>query len=186
MTSVFRTAAFVVITSGWCGVCFAQQRLPTDVELRASYCIRVVKWNIDFINQHVGELDTQLSSLGGGDSVVVKRPNGSTATERQKREELLDQIRVSRHTLADLQNTLSRLKLYLGPRLGYLEPTGIVNASQRADADLQQYVNEASECSNRCEQKKEPFSTCVVSCVNSDESLSTRMRACSNPAWLPF
>ena len=52
--------------------------------------------------------------------------------------------------LNKIQSDINKMKLYLLPRMLYINDTGLVIASQTAQADVSKAANESKECITSC------------------------------------
>jgi hypothetical protein len=150
----------------------AQESLPTDVELHSAYCIPVLRWQIQFSRQVVDQADA------GEKSAQTPELRQQAATVKGN---LLKFV-------ADLESSLNRLQLYLFPRMQHRDPFALLAASKRAEADLKEFQQRTDRCPSECgldgvpknEQQQACFETCT------DKDLTSRIRACATPTWLPF
>lgn len=135
--------------------------VPTDIDLRTAYCARVVA--------------TQLAGL---QQMMAGEPESSPAYAFVQK------------TLRDQADVLSRLQSYLLPKLSGLDPEPLIAAALRADTDLEQAGQTGSVCSRKCAghlengRPSQRWSACVDEC--SAGPLTTRLRSCRTPDWLPF
>jgi hypothetical protein len=158
----------------------AQNPLPTDTELRAAYCVRVLQ--IDVTNLH--SLSTQLADMAAHIQDVPPdlRQQAFQTLQESKRD--LSQKIVER------ESALNRVQLFILPRMNYLDATALLAAIRRAESDRQESDAVSSKCSRQCTEPKagkttaDGIASCLRSCMGSD--LQSRLEACRNPAWLPF
>jgi len=155
----------------------AQDSIPTDSELRSAYCVPVLQWQIRESRSRLAE------------SIEAEKKAVTPAF----RQFLVSTIKDFQQDIAENESALKRLQSYLLPRLQHLDPTALMLASNRGDADRQQLQATITRCLDQCgisltqptpmdDEQKE----CNKSCLNSDTELVTRLRACRNPSWLPF
>jgi hypothetical protein len=116
------------------------QELPSVVDLRAAYCIPIVK-------HHISVLRPFLTDPALGED---KRSAFSKLT--------------TKHT-----ELLRRLQLYLLPRLSHLEPLGVTTAMKRGGEDLNKLEKYEETCNAKCEPllKKRPaalWGSCTKQC----------------------
>jgi len=162
-------------------------RLPTDTELRAAYCIPIIRQDLNLISRLVRDNETRIAQLGGGLSDRLqgewadkKRAEAAANAERiAMLREANDQL--ARHK-ANRETTFNRLRLYLVPKLQELEIGKIAAAHARGDADIRSADNGVA-CLTACTQRDRPAS-CVDRCT--DRDLQARMDACRSPNWLPL
>lgn len=158
----------------------AQRPLPTDTELRAAYCVRVLQSDV----ANLKSLSTQIDD---------------TATRIQEvppdlRQQVLQTLQESKRDLpqkiAERESALNRVQLFILPRMKYLDATALLAATRRADSDLQESAAVGGKCLRQCAEPKagEPAAdrsaSCLRSCMGAD--LQSRLEACRSPTWLPF
>ncbi|MPW24110.1 hypothetical protein GCT13_47660 [Paraburkholderia sp. CNPSo 3157] len=114
---------------------FAQQP-PSDVDLRAAYCIPIV-------NQQVAVYQHALSSPG--------QPLPPQLEETIK------------NMAADAQDRADRLKRYLLPRMADLDATALLAASEQGKQDLQRGKQDVIQCMTFCQHDANP-AACMSSC----------------------
>ena len=140
------------------------QRLPTDVELKAAYCVKVVQNAVE----------------------VGKRASAETATSPSAKA-FTDQL------LKDSQDRLARLQSYLEPRMSSLEPVSMTAAMKRGESDAANYEQEYWKIADQCDcpslvgpsGELSPLAAkCLDECV-SQNPLVERIQACRNLNWLP-
>lgn len=148
------------------------ERLPTDMELRASYCIPVVRFDADIYSKiiHILVEDSQ------------RDPNPKDLTLAQEREKLLADVR---RYLDETRSALRRLQLYMIPRLVELDPTSLVIATARAKEDLELIQKIVPVCEERCIKNFD--SECLDECSKQlIPDIRQRFESCRNLSWLPF
>jgi hypothetical protein len=99
----------VVITSLLFAAAWAQAQpltLPTDTDLKTAYCLKITQSQYDYLNARIGG-----------------EPQNSPAYPGVQK--------MLREAYADV----NRLRSYLLPRMQSLEPTGLIAAARRAEAD---------------------------------------------------
>jgi hypothetical protein len=139
-----------------------QWQLPTDVDLKSAYCLRIKQTQGVFINELAG-----------------KEPRKSAAYDMVQK--------MTRDHNADVH----RLQSYLLPRMSSLEPTGLLAATNRADADMGDMATVAKTCAPNCRQHAEPvvnmekYRACLDSCRN-EYPAAARVDSCKVVNWLPF
>jgi hypothetical protein len=131
--------------------------LPSEIDLRAAYCIPIVQHIISVFRSVGHELDPP---------------------ENKK---LVDEV------LDGLRADLRRLQLYLLPRLTHLTPLGVVVARRRAQEDLAQLDDYGKTCSAKCDhlRYKSSWSSCNTKCQAANP-LNPRLQTCSDLGWLPY
>ena len=128
-------------------------QLPTPADLKAAYCVKVYRAGIDFFSS--------VLNMGG--------PSAPEAF-KSKMQEMIDRENAG----------LRRIKLYLLPRLQFLDPTSIAAAMASADADLAEANKVAEQC--KCELED---AACRDRCAQHSES-SGRLQSCQDLSFLPF
>ena len=145
------------------------QQAPTDTDLRAAYCARILQFDIRLYQSVVGELQGNIVKFG------PVRDQGDA--------KLLDDIKAllndAQRTLRESRSGLDRINAYLMPKLSYLDPTALLAAAKRADVDLAD--SQDAPCSQAC--SKDP--KCIErECVQQD--IVARFKPCRAITWLPF
>lgn len=156
-----------VISILFAGSATAEQ-LPTDVDLRAAYCVPILKGQIAALN----------AALGSGADLRGIGP------------ELID---ANRQYSRDRSDALARLQAYLLPRLGQLEIYPLVSAMKRGEIDSANGVWSSMDgCANTCgirtatgEAARQTAITCFEACTREDPQMK-RTLLCIKPDWLPF
>jgi hypothetical protein len=137
------------------------QELPSEVDLRAAYCVPIVKYWIN-----------------------VFKP---MATDPVMQEAGLHQDIVE--ILTKYNEKLRRLRLYLLPRFEHLESLGMTAALKRGQEDLEKLEQYSTTCKAKCSPiaRKSASSeeVCMKKC-HAENPLKPRLDACSDLRWLPF
>ncbi len=159
---------------------YGQRPLPTDIELRASYCVRVLQSDI-----------ANLNSLGAKIDDTAARIHEVPPDLRQQ---ILHTLQESKRDLpqkiAERESALNRVQLFILPRIKYLDATALLAATRRAESDLRESAAVGGRCLRQCAEPKageteaERSGSCLRSCMGGD--LQSRLEACRNPTWLPF
>lgn len=159
---------------------FAQRPLPTDTELRAAYCVRVLQSDI-----------ANLHSLRAGIDDSAARINEVPPDLRQQVLRTLEESkRDLPQKLSERETALNRVQLFILPRMRYLDSTALLAATRRADSDLQESAAVGSKCVRECSEPTrgdgadDRSASCLRTCMGGD--LQSRLEACRNPTWLPF
>lgn len=171
--TILRILAVAIFTLIPCRVVIAE-RLPTDTELRATYCIPIVVFDADFYRNTVQHLDGLLKSE---EQRILKDPALSRKFQNAKAE--------MQQGLVDSQSALRRLQLYVLPRMVNLDSTSLLIATKRAKEDVDMIRNKASACVEQC-IKSTDSSQCISACVNLGPDITQRLESCRNLSWLPF
>jgi len=95
--------------------------LPSQIDLKASYCLTVVQKQIGMVNED-----------------IPKFRNYPTIYPQ-----LVDGLK-------KLNENLRRLQLYLVPRMSYLDPIGLLAARKRAEEDFEQISRDSDRCLKSC------------------------------------
>ena len=96
-------------------------------------------------------------------------------------------VKANINNFADgVQNDINRIASYLVPK-SYLDPSGLLTASARADVDLVAARNQNAVCSQRCgtADASPKWLACARSCSEEQPALA-RINACYTVNWLPF
>lgn len=143
------------------------QRLPTDTELQAAYCIAIV-------DNHIHLFEAAVK-----DTITGQYSNSSNKAELRK---------LAEQGLAEANDRKNRIVAYLIPKANQIDVAGIAAARQRGDADVA-YGNTQLVyiCSEKCKDLKDTASAmaCYQECAKQDER-NKRMSRCSQIDWLPF
>jgi hypothetical protein len=137
-------------------------QLPTDVDLKSAYCLRVKQNQAGYIN-----------------GIANNEPRDSPAFEMVQK--------MARDHAADV----NRLQSYLVPRITSLDPTGLIAATNRADADFKENVASGEACTPKCRQYTTPvldsgkWSACFEGCA-AEYPAHVRVNGCKVVNWLPF
>lgn len=135
---------------------------PTDVELKAAYCIPVLQANIKMVAEFS-------EKLVGSTNDVDRRVLGQLAESRTK-----------------LDDDLKRVRAYVLPKLAgsnggeYL--TGFSAATQRGNADVEASKAAVTRCGAACPQID---LQCVQACLARNPA-NLRVQVCHAIDWLPF
>ena len=174
----------ITLTAALWMACFLgtaiSQVLPSDVDLRAAYCMEVLNLEIQAIEEIRQTTPRFLSELSG--------PNYQALTPAER-----DQLRnILTQNLADApreqsnrQQTLQRIRLYIVPRISYLDSSSLLAAMTSAKADKTNYANKVQETATTCHPRCQSDTACLARCAGVVE-ITSRFEACRNPTWLPF
>lgn len=166
------TPALFVPAALFAGVVQAQSpRVPTDVELRAAYCVPVVRSRLQTLTDYEAGIEQMLSAaLSRTDLAPEQRAKieGSRRDYRRLRE--------------DEDVNLRRLQAYVMPRVSKVDKSALMIAIKRGEADVQTLAARGTECEKSC--LGDATTTCVDRCIGED--LSARLRPCWSITWLPF
>jgi hypothetical protein len=137
------------------------EQLPSEVDLRAAYCIPIVKhW------------------------ISVLRP---LATDPDLKESGVQQV-IAEIT-AEHTEQLRRLQLYLLPRITHLESLGVTTALKRGEEDRDKLEQYRMTCKTKCKPPANKLAPSEGECIrkcNAENPLKPRLDACSDLRWLPF
>jgi hypothetical protein len=131
--------------------------LPSEIDLRASYCIPIVQHFISHVKSDIPD---------------EKDPK----TQAAKKE-----------VLTETQVDLRRLQLYLFPRIPHLEKAGVAAAMMRAEEDWAKSGEHGKACSAKCAhlRRADSWLSCHKPCTDNNP-FHPRMKACFELSWLPF
>ena len=147
-----RIAIAIALWYGISTAAIAQLQPPTDLDLKASYCLRLIQDTLSDLKDYVPGKDESLDNL-----------------------------------VRDARDRADRLRSYLFPRVPYLDATGLLAASQRADVDRGKYLQIVSACTGGdCAANETPTQCAVrkMACVKGDAV--ERVYSCAKLTWLPF
>ena len=135
----------------------AAGELPSEVDLRAAYCLLVLQ---DVIGQFQSlEKDIE--------DAADKAANAAM--------------------LSSSRANLRRLQLYLVPRMEHLDLIGLAVAKKRGQEDVVKVSQLFDTCQAQCSPprtKPSEWRSCLDKCH--DNPLLTRIQGCSKLSWLPF
>lgn len=154
-----RSALAVAITLATLAGDVAAQQPPTDVELRASFCIGVMQGTAAMARGI-------LSGLKPGDP-----PNDSATA-----------------MLATSEDNLRRLQSYVVPKMTYLDPAALLLAHKRGQTDVASVETATTTCVNRCTPllpNHARVDACIAKC-RAETPLFSRLDGCRDLNWLPF
>ena len=140
-----------------------QVQLPDDVEQKASYCLAVLKLQYSEIEA----IEAKVTHATDPDAKQVLE----TAAIKLKK---------------PIDDNIDRIQSFLLPRTQYLEPTAILSAYNRGEADVrrQREESQARKCADKC--KNTGFSEqCIGECMEADE-LNRRIFQCRDLSFLPY
>lgn len=188
-----RCATIAVILTAWfsCPLAAnAQQRLPTDVELKAAYCIGVASYLHKEIKrgyQDGLELEqrriAELAPFGTTERLIQDVQAGDPSYWERSRTE--DKRRVD-----DTYSRLQRLNSYLQPRLKHLDSEPVNAAIQQANRDLVRKMADNNACSASCPTSDDParldgLFACLDKCER-ERGTPQPFKNCKSTEWLPF
>jgi GTPase SAR1 family protein len=175
--SILRFILFSISMASPFEFAMAGDRLPTDIELHAVYCIPMVNSEIAIIRTVISTVETELQAEVRTPNLSLKNPSLF-----RKLKELLPKWR---QELSDTESALRRLRLYIAPRMYDLDPTSLLTASLRAEEDLDLIRKKADVCAVECSKNDAP-SNCVNTCADLGPEFRQRLEACRKPSWLPY
>jgi len=134
----------------------AGQQLPNnEVDFTAAYCISVTQTRIFRMN------------------AMISRFNDNTSDwDKRTIAEVLERAN------ADLR----RLRLYLMPRIPYLDASRVLAAMKSGEADMDQFLHDADTCENTCPYQMSP---CMQKCLGTSDA-AVRISVCNDLSFLPF
>jgi hypothetical protein len=180
----------VALLLGSCGAYGQTLALPpTPTDLHAAYCVESLKEHLQFEEQALNSIN----------ALIAARPMPPASAASSAGDQELTQTRTM--TLQEISNSnasLQRIELYLNPRVGYLDPTGLMAAMVAAKNDVSRISATVRACSRQCpirgtttEEAAQLLQKCVHDCVEKAmpdaDSLSSKLKSCRAPSsWLPF
>jgi hypothetical protein len=169
------TAQFLTLAICLCSADAIAQRLPTDTELRAAYCTRIIRNEVNVLRDML---------------------------QRNSLQEARDKFQ---SVLRDREIALNRLNSYFMPLVGHVQELGLYAAIGRANADIEASAQAASRWVNCVEQftAQVPLNVAgiplqlpgicgtVADCESqcgapTPPDLASRFEGCRKPDWLPF
>lgn len=147
-------------------------QLPTDVELKASYCVAVLK-NFNSFD------DDQLQLWEG----ALK-----TETREAIKAQLIELITELKLQKSEDGDNLNRLQSFITPKLAYLESSALTAAYHRGEVDLatQSKSGVVGQCKEKCKDQSESSNlSCFKSCMEEDPP-THRIWQCRHLDFLPY
>jgi hypothetical protein len=135
-----------------------QDRLPTQVDLKAAYCARVVQGQLALTEKTLR--DVRLHSHSPDTQTLDKLLNETRSGEKKRPR---------------------RLQLYLTARRPYLDAAHLPSATKSADDDWNRGLAYVESRWKKC---SDDFS-CSAKCVGSEYAETPRLRACVDTSFLP-
>ena len=150
-------------------------RVPTAIEFRAAYCVRIMQWSVRERSSNQKMLEQELQARRQGGSLPARNAGLSDET-------LQEMLQRTQKEAAKEQAILEKLQNYLGPRQPGLEPESLRAAKQRAEADIQEIADLNSKCGFQCVHGPD-FEACLAEkCGGKD--LLRRFTGCRDKSWL--
>lgn len=180
-------AATIALTLAFPSESVAQRRLPTDNELRAAYCARIVRHEADDL-KHDLELVTRAIS-----EAEERAKSGQTQSDNNSLN--LDSLRSMRDQfqpiLRERENTFNRLNSYVMPLAGHVEITGLQAAISRGNLDYEasrRALNSRGICLRDCiAGGSTAFEGCQSKCgPGTPPDLEAKFARCRKADWLPY
>jgi hypothetical protein len=150
------------------------ERLPSAIEFRTAYCIPMIKWSLQQLDDQQGMLEIELVARRRGDlpAYYAGVSDGSLRASLES-----SQKQSARERLA-----LHRLQRYLEPLIPGLDPAALRAAAQRAAADTRQLAELTGKCRVKCVPERDYQACLMRQCDGKD--LWQRFAGCRNPNWL--
>lgn len=156
----------------------AQLPIPTDTELRAAYCVKVIQSDIKGFNDLRAWYPSVIDSAKKDESLPADLRQETLAMLEKQQADLPQKI-------AEKESVLNRLQLFVLPRMQYLDASTLLAAISRADSDMEEWSRLTGTCLRECKSNKAGMiEACLSKCSSGD--LEKRLTACRNPTWLPF
>lgn len=165
-----RLSATVVLTATLATPAIAQS-LPTDVDLKATYCVPVIR----------RDLETLIPAEASARKDIEEMTKRSGVTDQQKQDGIAA-LRVFQRFVQDVQATQGRLRSFLLPKTSRLDIVPLEAALKRGEADAELLSARSAECATQCVPPSAP--DCSSKCMGED--LMNRARDCRTAKWLPF
>ena len=146
------------------------QQLPSDIELRAAYCTRILKMDAELYRG---------GAVAYGKAIQEVENSPPQPGDAKLKENLREGLNGAQRDIQNAQSELDRVNSYLLPRLSYLDATAILGALHRADADIT--ASRQMNCSAECQKD---LACAQRECVRHD--IVARFRVCRDLSWLPF
>jgi hypothetical protein len=169
--SKLKLRVFIAMATLICQVHAQERTLPTDTDLRAAYCVKVVQSDLQMFSR----LDSEFGPIV---DAYIKRTDISDA-EKSKAESALRDIRASRFESGE---NVKRLQSFILPRIASVDSTSMLLAVKRSDEDLSSFSARTAECTKSCNTSD--TAKCAENCVGPE--LIQRLKGCRTLTWLPF
>ncbi|MDE2343638.1 MAG: hypothetical protein KGL63_09675 [Betaproteobacteria bacterium] len=160
------SSATVTLCLLFAGNCIAAQA-PSHTDLKAAFCLSVFNEEQSVMEQSMAMLRSTRPDLltGQPGSMLQKTEN-------------------------DIRAKIDRLKAYLSPRLAYLDPRPMSQATDSGKTALQNVAKNpklyqcVASCKGYAAQSSELLQ-CIKNCGSQDES-ATRLQQCQDLSFLPY
>jgi hypothetical protein len=168
-----RTLRFGALITAISVTAAAQQAVPSENELHSAYCTAVLEQQIAVYQRGLAQLDAVAKEHPHPPAPGLGILSGETTL-----------------SLTKVQTAWNRLHAYLLPRIATLDPSALLAAKRRGEADWQRSNHmPAQQCGSSCSPlvpppEKQQAPICFDSCP--DLALVKRVRACANPTWVPL
>jgi len=150
------------------------ERLPTALEFRAAYCIPMVKWSLQQLEDQQGMLEVELRARRRGDLPAYYAGVSD--------ESLRASLKSSRKQSATEQSALHRLQRFLEPAIPGLDRAALEAAARRAASDTKQISEATGQCRVKCVPEQDYLACMIRQCGGKD--LWRRFEGCTKPNWL--
>ena len=153
----------------------AEDRTPTDAELKTAYCIPLLQWEVEIARVATDTDDDHWRHSPPSPELRDQVARKSADLHRRR---------------AAMESTLGRLQAFLGQRIKSLDRSALAAAGSRGKADLDELQAQQPRCRGQCGPESsdaaadENATACLESCA--DQQLAARLKACNAPSWLPF
>jgi hypothetical protein len=184
------------------------QQLPTDVDLKAAYCIPIAQQLAGLSAQVWKQAEAAESAQEATDKRellnLYRQPDQNAASSLDRLNLHLaprvpaDTLKLYRQAPQDAESNLNRLKLYLVPRMPYLDTFALTAAMKRGQDDyatVMAATNDATitACVAECFTSHGQIEAAAQSCQSQCATPSLRIvlervqaHSCGNPTWLAF
>ncbi len=147
-------------------------QMPSDSELKASYCIAVVKnW--------LGDDEVQIHN---------SEFNMNKEMDSKKKSQWAQILQANIKERAEDADNLNRLQSFLNPKLSFLESRSLSSAYKRGETDVVSNKNSGTseQCIAKCKGQDGNINVaCTKQCMEADP-LSHRVAQCGSLEFLPF
>ena len=150
------------------------ERLPSAIDFRTAYCIPMIKWSLQQLDDQQGMLEIELHARRRGDLPAYYAGVSDSS--------LRASLKSSQKQSASEQSALHRLQRYLKPLIPELDPVALRAAAQRAAADTKQLAEMTGKCRVKCVPERDYQACLMRHCDGKD--LWRRFAGCRNPNWL--
>lgn len=167
-----RLAAMAALAAVGGTMLMATDGAATETELKAAYCIPILKYEAALAADIAKRGDDWLRSAE------------KQGLDPERRRSFGEALVRARELVREREGALSRMQSHLLPRVAYAESAAWSAAASRAQSDLDAIRELPEKCLRQCDRVADPVG-CTSRCSALEPDLQTRLEACRAPSWLP-